>query len=142
MFVIAVRKGLFLADFMKAMKAVGLPVRLPNLGISGGTWMKNAKELISKMLCFDPENRMKISDVCNKIQKIQGLCSKISVSMESFINSFLARKFCCRHPAHCNDIMSVILFCAFSQPTIRLSMKTMKDTLQQCVGYNKQVIEK
>ena len=70
--------GVFLAEWMMSLNSIGeplhLPTRIPDLGIKGGTWVADAIELISKMLCFEAANRLKIPDVCNKIQEIQGWC--------------------------------------------------------------------
>ena len=73
---------MFLAEWMMSLDSVGVPVRIPNLGITGETWVADAIELISSMLCFKPATRLKMPDVCNKIQKIQGLYSMMSISIE------------------------------------------------------------
>ena len=70
-FIIAVA-DVFLAEWMKVINALNRPVRIPNLGIKEETWIAEAIELISKMLCFDPATRLKMKDVCDEIKKIQG----------------------------------------------------------------------
>ena len=83
----------FLADWMKSMNTVGLPVRIPKLGITGASWVNKAKDLISKMICFDPDTRLKMSDVCSTIQKIQGLYFKLLINTKSFISGLLCENF-------------------------------------------------
>ena len=79
----------FLPEFMKSMKVSRMLVRIQILGANGAKWTSKAIEFISKMLCIDPDTRLKISDVYSEILNIQGLCSKVSCSsVESFIKSF------------------------------------------------------
>jgi len=51
---------------------------VPNLGIPSADWpdwMVKAADLIRKMVCFDPASRLKVADVCENIEKLQGRCN-------------------------------------------------------------------
>ena len=64
-------EGAYLGVFLNIAKLLERDVTL-QLGITGAKAVEEAKDLISKMLCYDPKNRLTMSDVCAKIQNILG----------------------------------------------------------------------